>query len=407
MADEQARTAEQAPARRPTTIDLKATEIASEPVNPTEPVDPAQKSGVPRRPRSAAAKPARRNPPPPPAERPRSGGWRERIDLSGAERAHGGAARPGRGARELARRLRRRRRGGGHAGAVARALGGRRVHARDDRRHSRRGSPAWNSSVRDSPTGRSRRRSIQRALADLAARVGAAEQAMGRLADLDARLAKAEAAASAAARSAARAQPRSGARPRASRRSKPRCGRSPISRQRLDAANAAARDAKSRADAAFEAAQKTPRAGRPRWPPAEIEALTARVAALEQAAKALRRNASRVTAGADRAGRLAFVAVALRAAVERGEPFAQELAAAKPLVPDAAALGAARAVRRDRRAARRRARARALAAHRLRCSMPRAARRARAASSTACSRMPSGWCASARSTRRRATMPRR
>ena len=34
------------------------------------------------------------------------------------------------------------------------------------------------------------------------------------------------------------------------------------------------------------------------------------------------------------------MAVALRAAVERGEPFAQELAAAKPLVPDAAALSA-------------------------------------------------------------------
>jgi hypothetical protein len=47
-----------------------------------------------------------------------------------------------------------------------------------------------------------------------------------------------------------------------------------------------------------------------------------------------------LSAGADRAGRLAFVAVALRSAVERGEPFGQEFAAAKPLVPDAAALGA-------------------------------------------------------------------
>ena len=44
----------------------------------------------------------------------------------------------------------------------------------------------------------------QRALADLAARVGAAEQAMGRLTDLDARIAKAEAARRCAARRAAR-----------------------------------------------------------------------------------------------------------------------------------------------------------------------------------------------------------
>ena len=78
---------------------------------------------------------------------------------------------------------------------------------------------------------------------------------------------------------------------------------------------------------------------RPRWPRPNSQALAARVTALEQAAKALEGKVA-VTAGADRAGRLAFVAVALRGAVERGEPFAQELAAAKPLVPDAAVLGA-------------------------------------------------------------------
>ncbi len=113
--------------------------------------------------------------------------------------------------------------------------------------------------------------------------------------------------------------------------------------QRIDAASAAARDAKSRADAAFEAAQKN--SAVPAAQAAdhkEIEALAARVAALEQAAKAAEEQIARaaVSAGADRAGRLAFVAVALRSAVERGEPFAQELAAAKPLVPDAAALSA-------------------------------------------------------------------
>ena len=58
-----------------------------------------------------------------------------------------------------------------------------------------------------------------------------------------------------------------------------------------------------------------------------------RVAALEQAAKlAQERIAS--TAGADKAGRLAFMAVSLRAAVDRGEPFTQELAAVRPLVGD-------------------------------------------------------------------------
>jgi hypothetical protein len=47
---------------------------------------------------------------------------------------------------------------------------------------------------------------------------------------------------------------------------------------------------------------------------------------------------SRAESSADRAVRLAFVAARLRDAVERGEPFADELAAMKPLVPDKAPL---------------------------------------------------------------------
>ena len=43
-------------------------------------------------------------------------------------------------------------------------------------------------------------------------------------------------------------------------------------------------------------------------------------------------------ASADRTARLAVVAAALRAAVERGAPFAAELAAAKALAPDGTAL---------------------------------------------------------------------
>jgi hypothetical protein len=72
----------------------------------------------------------------------------------------------------------------------------------------------------------------------------------------------------------------------------------------------------------------------------ELTALAARLAALEQAQKLVEQRIARPSAsgGADHAGRIAFVAMALRAAAERGDPFAQELAAAKALVPDAAML---------------------------------------------------------------------
>ena len=109
----------------------------------------------------------------------------------------------------------------------------------------------------------------------------------------------------------------------------------------IDAASAAARDAKSRADAAFEAAQKN--AAQPAAQAADRKEIEAwrRASPRWSRPRNRRRKKSRArlrSAGADRAGRLAFVAMALRSAVERGEPFAQELAAAKPLVPDASAL---------------------------------------------------------------------
>jgi hypothetical protein len=179
----------------------------------------------------------------------------------------------------------------------------------------------------------------QRALADLAARVGAAEQAMGRLADVDTRIARAEAAA-AAPRPAA--QPDQALTGRVAALEAATRSFADLT-QRIDGASAAARDAKGRADAAFETAQKN--SAVPAAQAAdhkEIEALAVRIATLEQTAKGFEERIARaaVTAGADRAGRLAFVAVALRSAVERGEPFARELAAAKPLVPNAAALAA-------------------------------------------------------------------
>jgi len=151
-----------------------------------------------------------------------------------------------------------------------------------------------------------------RAVADLASRVAAAEQALKGLSGLDARIAKLETAATAP-RPAAPDQALTG---------------------RLSAVEAAVAEAKSRADAAFNAAQK---ASAPAASPAELQALAARVGALEQAAKAVEQKLA-VTAGADRAGRLAFLATALRGAVDRGEPFAPELAAVKPLVPDASTL---------------------------------------------------------------------
>jgi hypothetical protein len=111
---------------------------------------------------------------------------------------------------------------------------------------------------------------------------------------------------------------------------------------RVAALEAAVRDSRSRADAALQAAQKN--AEKPQAPtvaPAVLESLSARVAALEQAAKSSSdrlAHVAAVSAGQDRAGRLAFVAITLREAVVRGEPYGRELAAAKQLVPDAAAL---------------------------------------------------------------------
>jgi hypothetical protein len=157
----------------------------------------------------------------------------------------------------------------------------------------------------------------QRALADLAARVGAAEQA------------------------AAAPRPQQPDQALTARVATLETAVRPLAdlRQSIDAASGAARDAKSRADAAFEAAQKT--VAPPAVAQGDIDALAKRIAALEQAAKSVEEKLARasVNAGADRAGRLAFVSVALRSAVERGEPFTQELAAVKPLAPNAAALG--------------------------------------------------------------------
>lgn len=307
--------------RPPTTIDVKATEIASDPVQPAEPADAPQEPVRDEKPAGAAAasKPQAESPPP-----PKQRGWRpEWPDV----RARLSAGTNGRLLAASA------------AGAAVMLLVfvalwslGTFSSQESDALAAR--VATLETQVRDlaaKPPGVG-----QRAIDDLAARLGAVEKSAAGVADLGARVAKTEQALAAprAAQSDQALTARVAALESAVR---------PLSEfeQRIDAATAAARDAKSRADAAYETAQKN---AAPRAEEAadrkDMDALAARVAALEQAAKSAEEKIARaaVSAGADRAGRLAFVAVSLRSAVERGEPYAQELAAAKPLVPDAAAL---------------------------------------------------------------------
>ncbi len=77
-------------------------------------------------------------------------------------------------------------------------------------------------------------------------------------------------------------------------------------------------------------------------PRAEIEALTGRIAALERAAKAMEAQlgARANDSGSDRSLRLVVVASTLNAAVERGAPFVTELGAAKAAAPDPKRLAA-------------------------------------------------------------------
>jgi hypothetical protein len=72
----------------------------------------------------------------------------------------------------------------------------------------------------------------------------------------------------------------------------------------------------------------------------EIDALTGRIAALERAAKAMETQLAARVASDDRTLRMVVVANMLNAAVERGAPFAAELAAAKAVAPEAGELAA-------------------------------------------------------------------
>jgi hypothetical protein len=101
--------------------------------------------------------------------------------------------------------------------------------------------------------------------------------------------------------------------------------------RRVDDNAAAMREARGQVDAAVAAAN----AARAAAERNNTDALGSRVATLEGTAKSLSNDVAKSLAAAgDRPLRASVAAQALRAAVERGEPFAAELNAAKTLAPD-------------------------------------------------------------------------
>ncbi len=104
--------------------------------------------------------------------------------------------------------------------------------------------------------------------------------------------------------------------------------------RRNDEASAAARDAKQRADAAAAAlAELTQKLNRP-IERGEFDTLTNRLTAVERTVRTLEAEIAKRPLSNDQHGRLAIAATALKAAVERGDPFAAELAAVKSLGGD-------------------------------------------------------------------------
>jgi hypothetical protein len=104
--------------------------------------------------------------------------------------------------------------------------------------------------------------------------------------------------------------------------------------RRTDEAVAAARDARQRAEANA-AAPAAAQPGAPAIERSELETLANRVAAVERSEKAVEAELAKRPADAgDRALRLVVAASALKAAVERGDPFGSELAAVKAVAVD-------------------------------------------------------------------------
>ena len=103
-------------------------------------------------------------------------------------------------------------------------------------------------------------------------------------------------------------------------------------------AQSASAQAKTASDVAANAADAAKSAAQPTVSPGDLDALTARVAALESTIKMLSGDVAQQSSGAnDRAARLTLATEALRAAVERGAPFAAELAAVRRLGVDQSA----------------------------------------------------------------------
>jgi len=321
--------------RPPATIELKATEVASEPVKPSEPIDSnvemssantrVDANEAPEFPAQSVHEATPESPPGSSAE-PKPDVLPEPPDVAAADARQA----PTRSWQLL---------GAGLAGAAAAlcvvlalwALG--LFASRENLAVALAGRlGTLETQVRDLA---SKPQPVldQRPLAELETRLAKVEQNIGRVTDLDARLVKAESAAAAARAATDQSLMDRVAALEAALR--PLADTGP----RIEAAAAAGREAKARADAAYEIAEKV--ANRPVAPTidhGEIDALARRIAALEQVAKAVEAQIARAaaTGNADRAGRLAFVATALRSAVERGEPFTPELAAAKSLMSDAA-----------------------------------------------------------------------
>jgi hypothetical protein len=315
MADDKQDSPVPPPRKRPApTIELKATEIASDPVTPSQPIDPkadtpqsAPQPEAQKAPEAAAAS-ERPKPASPPKDERFAG-----VRAAAAERFSSSLSWPLLGA--------------GAAGAAAMlcllallwAVGvfGTREDSTAVANPSSARLAALEQQVRDLAARPQPAAVDQRAFADLAARIGAAEQAVGRLAGIEAGLSKLETAV---------ATPRPTA-------------VDPALAARIAALETALRplaDISPRVDALAAAQKNAQPSAADRG---EVAALTARIAALEQAEKAIEQRVARpAVGGADQAGRIAFVAVALRAAAERGDPFAQELSAAKALAPDAAML---------------------------------------------------------------------
>jgi hypothetical protein len=116
-----------------------------------------------------------------------------------------------------------------------------------------------------------------------------------------------------------------------------------VSREkRSDDIAAVAREARERAASAVstaEAAQKESRAVSPESR-ADLDALNARIVSLEQSARSSQAELARRLSADDAKARLAIAAIALRDAVDSGLPFTAELAAVKSLSGDAVAYTA-------------------------------------------------------------------